>query len=203
MVRWVNRIPRSCAGIAAEAYTLLHDFMTWARGSLHELFLTVRCHVSGNMSACEPSARDDHLIIRVPAPRGGVEANAPDYFTQQVLSRVYTNTSIVADAACPRAFSRGMVTVIMGTLGFAALVTLISSAALALVAPAEAMAMLGTAISALLMASTITRTMLSLASSFSSSDLALLIASCVPIFALLFWLRSEHTSPPARTTREV
>ena len=96
-----------------------------------------------------------------------------------------------------------MVGVIMGTLGFSALVTLISSAALALMAPAEAMTMLGAAISGLLMASTLTRTMLTVANSFSSSDLALLIASCVPIFALLLWLRSAHASPPARTTREV
>jgi len=93
--------------------------------------------------------------------------------------------------------------VIMGTLGFSALVTLISSAALALIAPAEAMAVLGAAVSALLMASMMTRTIIAVAGGSTSSDLALLIVSCVPIFALLFWLRAAHSSLPARTPRQV
>src|SRR5262249_36777025 len=120
----------------------------------------------------------------------------PGDFTARVMARIETleaqsasplslSTSLPAQAVHPAFPALGPIRVVAGTIGISAMMALISSCVLAILAPAQALPLLGAALSAGVVLLTLVRAGLGLTGSGASGAALLLLLTLVPLVVLI------------------
>src|SRR5262245_16938633 len=117
---------------------------------------------------------------------------APNDFTSRVMARIETieahplpPSALPTYAVPPISSTLGPVPVVAGTIGIAAMMALISSCLLAILAPAQAVALLGAALSAGAVLLTLVRAALGVTSSAASGAGVILLLAIVPLVTLV------------------
>lgn len=132
-------------------------------------------------------------------------ARAPDAFTAAVMARIAERTTLPSSGAAIRS---GLVSgeglrAVAGILSLSAGIALVSGCLFTLLAPAEALLVLGTAITACAALISLLHALFQLLVSAASNDAVIIACAAVPASALLVWYRliRQPTGNPS-TLRE-
>ena len=186
------------AGLAAT----LRETATTARAWLIELALS-RSLVSRGLPFApfvrEPRREEEwRSFPQLPPPVRPI-SSAPDTFTASVMARIERRP---AGAQHPSATSpahiRRAIRLIAGTLGASAAIALVSSAALALLAPAEALGLLAALLSLAVLLLALLRNALQLAGAVAANDALMLCLGLALGAASVIWSRSARLLRPLR-----
>ena len=109
---------------------------------------------------------------------------APDDFTARVMARIAAEQMQTASAPAPR-LAVGPMRVVAGAIGVSAILALTSSCALAILAPSQALALLGGVLSLGVLLLTVLRELFSVATSTAVGSGALLVLAALPLLGLI------------------
>jgi hypothetical protein len=121
------------------------------------------------------------MRVGVDAARS-MRAAAPDDFTARVMARIAAEQ--MASAPAPR-LAVGPMRVVAGAIGVSAILALTSSCALAILAPSQALALLGGVLSLGVLLLTVLREVFSVATSTAAGSGALLVLAALPLLGLI------------------
>lgn len=186
------------AGLAAAAREAAATARAWAI----ELALS-RSLVSRGLPfsplAREPRREDEWRGLPQLPPSARPISATPDTFTAAVMARIERRPTAPEHAWLePRARARRALHLIASTLGASAAIALFSSAALALLAPAEALGLLAALLSLAVLLLTLLRNALQLAGAIAANDALMLGLGLVFGAALVIWARSVRVLRPLR-----
>lgn len=209
-MRWRTHVTLMLGAMLAGLAAILRETAATARAWLIELALS-RALVSRGLPFTpfirEPR-RDDEWrgLPQLPPPARPI-SSAPDTFTATVMARIERRPAV---ARPPWTQSpthvRPAIRLIAGTLGASAAIALFSSAALALLAPAEALGLLAALLSLAVLLLALLRNALQFAGAAAANDalmfgLGLALGAAIVIWSVIWsviWPRSARVLRPLR-----
>jgi hypothetical protein len=119
-------------------------------------------------------------------------ARAPDAFTATVMARIAERAALPPAAVRPQLISGAGLRAVTGILFLSAGIALVSGCLFTLLAPAEALLVLGTAVTATVALVSLLHVLLQLLVSATSNDAVIIACAAVPAGVLLVWYRLLH-----------
>lgn len=200
-MRWRTHITLMLGAMLAGLAAAVREAATTARAWLIELALS-RSLVSRGLP-CAPFVREPRRedewrgLPQLPAPARPALVPA-DTFTAAVMARIERQPAAACPWPDPRARARRAIRLIAGTLGVSAAITLFSSAALALLAPTEALGLLAALLSLAVLLLALLRNVLQLAGAVAANDALMLGLGLALGAAIVVWSRSARLLRPLR-----
>jgi hypothetical protein len=204
-VRWRTHITLMLGAMLTGLAATLREAATTARAWLVELALS-RSLVSRGLPFApfmpfvrEPRREDEWRDLPQLPPTARPISSAPDTFTASVMARIERRPVVTQRPwVYSPAHIRRAIRLIAGTLGASAAIALVSSAALALLAPAEALGLLAALLSLAVLLLALLRNALQFAGAVAANDALMLGLGLALGAAIVIWSRSARILRPLR-----
>jgi hypothetical protein len=200
-VRWRTHVSLILGAMLVGLVAAVREAAATARAWLIELALS-RSLVSRGLPFApfvrEPRREDEWRGLSQLPPPARPALLPADTFTAAVMARIERRPAAACPWPDPRMRVRRAIRLIAGTLGVSAAITLFSSAALALLAPAEALGLLAALLSLAVLLLALLRNVLQLAGAIATNDALMLGLGLALGAAIVVWSRSARLLRPLR-----
>ena len=200
-MRWRTHVSLILSAMLAGLAIALREAAATARAWLIDLALS-RSLVSRGLPFApfvrEPRREDEWRGLPSLPPPARPAPLPADTFTAAVMARIERRPAAACPWPDPRMHVRRAIRLIAGTLGASVAIALFSSAALALLAPAEALSLLAALLSLAVLLLALLRNAFQLAGAVAANDALMLGLGLALGAAIIIWSRSARILRPLR-----